>query len=164
LIDFAGLRNKKLRGGSGWRSLLKMIGGGMGEGAKNEVTVERRGKKGRATALDVFAGRRLREARLESRMTQEELARQLGLTFQAIQKYESGENRLSVGRLVAAAKVLQKPISYFVPEDDGGATDAAAALTSEEAELVGSFRRIKRGDARDSLLTLARQFTDIPRR
>jgi transcriptional regulator with XRE-family HTH domain len=136
----------------------------MSEGAKNEVTVERRGKKGRATALDVFAGRRLREARLESRMTQEELGRQLGLTFQAIQKYESGENRLSVGRLVAAARVLQKPISYFVPEDDGRATAAAATLTSEEAELVGSFRRIKRGDARDSLLTLARQFTDIPRR
>jgi transcriptional regulator with XRE-family HTH domain len=136
----------------------------MGEAAKNGVGAERRGKKGRATALDVFAGRRLREARLTSRMTQEELGRQLGLTFQAIQKYECGENRLSVGRLVAAAKILQKPVSYFVPEDDGRATDAAATLTSEEAELVGSFRRIKRGDARDSLLTLARQFTDIPRR
>ncbi len=135
----------------------------MGEGAKNEVGIERRGRKGRATALDVFAGRRLRDARLEARMTQEELGRQLGLTFQAVQKYESGENRLSVGRLVAAAKILQKPISYFVPEEDERA-DGAAALTSEEAELVGSFRRIKRGDARDSLLTLARQFTDIPRR
>ena len=135
----------------------------MGEGAKNEVGIERRSRKGRATALDVFAGRRLRDARLEARMTQEELGRQLGLTFQAVQKYESGENRLSVGRLVAAAKILQKAISYFVPEDDGRA-DGAAALTSEEAELVGSFRRIKRGDARDSLLTLARQFTDIPRR
>jgi transcriptional regulator with XRE-family HTH domain len=135
----------------------------MGEGAKNEVGIERRGRKGRATALDVFAGRRLRDARLEARMTQEELGRQLGLTFQAVQKYESGENRLSVGRLVAAAKILRKPISYFVPEDDGWA-DGAAALTSDEAELVGSFRRIKRDDARDSLLTLARQFTDIPRR
>jgi transcriptional regulator with XRE-family HTH domain len=136
----------------------------MGEEAKNEVAADRRGKKGRATALDVFAGRRLRAARLEARITQEELGRQLGLTFQAIQKYESGENRLSVGRLVAAAKAVQKPISYFVPDDDGGTTDGAAKLTSEEAELVGSFRRIKRGDARDSLLTLARQFTDIPRR
>lgn len=136
----------------------------MGEGAKNELGIERRGKKGRATPLDVFAGRRLREARLEARLTQEELGRHLGLTFQAIQKYESGENRLSVGRLVAAAKVLQKPVSYFVPEDDGRAMEGAATLTSEEAELVGSFRRIKRGDARDSLLTLARQFTDIPRR
>jgi transcriptional regulator with XRE-family HTH domain len=134
----------------------------MGEQAETEVGAEPRRKKGRATALDVFAGRRLREARLEARMTQEELGRQLGLTFQAVQKYESGENRLSVGRLVAAAKVLRKPISYFVPDDNDGSTDEAAPLTSEEAELIGSFRRIKRGDARDSLLTLARQFTDIP--
>jgi transcriptional regulator with XRE-family HTH domain len=131
----------------------------MGEGAKNEVEAARRGKKGRATALDVFAGRRLREARLEARMTQEELGGRLGLSFQAIQKYESGENRLSVGRLVAAAKVLQKPISYFVPDETGS---DEKSLSSEEAELVGSFRRIKRDDARDSLLTLARQFTDIP--
>lgn len=137
------------------------MGGGMGEGATNEVGVERRGKKGRATALDVFAGRRLREARLDMRMTQEELGHRLGLSFQAIQKYESGENRLSVGRLVAAAKVLQKPISYFVPDETGS---DEKPLSSAEAELVGSFRRIKRDDARDSLLTLARQFTDIPRR
>src|SRR5690349_11502829 len=128
------------------------MGGGMGEEAKNEMGVERRGKKGRATVLDIFAGRRLREARLEARLTQEELGRQLGLTFQAIQKYESGENRLSVGRLVAAAKILQKPISYFVPDETGS---DEKPLSSAEAELVGSFRRIKRDDARDSLLTLA---------
>jgi transcriptional regulator with XRE-family HTH domain len=134
----------------------------MGEQAKAEVGAARRGRKGRATALDVFAGGRLREARLAARMTQEELGRQLGLTFQAVQKYESGENRLSVGRLVTAAKVLQKPISYFVPDDNDRATDGPTPLTVEEAELVGSFRRIKRGDARNSLLTLARQFTDIP--
>ena len=70
----------------------------MREEARNEPRAERRSRKGRATELDVFAGRRLREARLAVRMTQEELGKALGLSFQAIQKYESGENRLSVGR------------------------------------------------------------------
>jgi transcriptional regulator with XRE-family HTH domain len=133
----------------------------MREEAKNEPRAERRSKKGRATELDVFAGRRLREARLALPMTQEELGKALGLSFQAIQKYESGENRLSVGRLVAAAKTLEKPLSYFVPSETGSAAEEKP-LSSQEAELVGSFRRIKRDDARDSLLTLARQFTDIP--
>jgi len=133
----------------------------MREEARNEPRAERRSRKGRATELDVFAGRRLREARLAVRMTQEELGKALGLSFQAIQKYESGENRLSVGRLVAAAKTLQKPISYFVP-GEAALVAEEKPLSSEEAELVGSFRRIKRDDARDSLLTVARQFTDIP--
>jgi len=133
----------------------------MREEAKNEPRAEQRGKKGRATELDVFAGRRLREARLALHMTQEELGKALGLSFQAIQKYESGENRLSVGRLVTAAKTLQQPLSYFVPDETRSAAEEKP-LSSQEAELVGSFRRIKRDDARDSLLTLARQFTDIP--
>jgi transcriptional regulator with XRE-family HTH domain len=59
-------------------------------------------------------GARLRAARLEAKMSQEKLAAALGVTFQQIQKYENGRNRIASSRLAEAARVLKKPIAYFV--------------------------------------------------
>jgi transcriptional regulator with XRE-family HTH domain len=58
------------------------------------------------TPLDVELGRRLREARTKAGVTQMALAETLGITFQQIQKYEWGINRLSVGRLLSIASAL----------------------------------------------------------
>ena len=63
--------------------------------------------------VDVHVGSRIRMRRLLLGMNQETLANALGLTFQQVQKYEGGANRVSASRLSAMADVLNVPISYF---------------------------------------------------
>jgi transcriptional regulator with XRE-family HTH domain len=67
--------------------------------------------------VDVHVGGRIRVRRLYRGMRQEELARELGLTFQQVQKYESGANRVSASRLWEIAAILETPIAYFFPKD-----------------------------------------------
>jgi transcriptional regulator with XRE-family HTH domain len=74
-------------------------------------------KYGRGTGIpnpiDVHVGGRIRMRRLLLGMNQETLANALGLTFQQVQKYEGGANRVSASRLSAMAEILAVPISYF---------------------------------------------------
>ena len=74
-------------------------------------------KYGRGTGIpnpiDVHVGQRIRMRRLLLGMNQETLAESLGLTFQQVQKYEHGTNRVSASRLSEMAKVLDAPIAYF---------------------------------------------------
>jgi transcriptional regulator with XRE-family HTH domain len=63
--------------------------------------------------IDVHVGNRVRMRRLLLGMNQETLANALGLTFQQVQKYEGGANRVSASRLSAMAEILGVPISYF---------------------------------------------------
>jgi hypothetical protein len=74
-------------------------------------------KYGRGTGvpnpIDVHVGGRIRMRRLLLGMNQETLANALGLTFQQVQKYEGGANRVSASRLSAMADILGVPISYF---------------------------------------------------
>ena len=63
--------------------------------------------------IDVHVGKRIRTRRLFLGMNQETLANQLGLTFQQVQKYEGGANRVSASRLSAMADILGVPISFF---------------------------------------------------
>ena len=66
-------------------------------------------------ARDVEVGRRIRSQRLVSRMSQTELANNLGVTFQQVQKYEKGVNRVGAGRLSRIADVLSVPVSFLSP-------------------------------------------------
>ena len=75
-------------------------------------------KKGKASDYDKTIGRRLRLLRLERGLTQEQLAERLNITFQQIQKYEKGTNRVAAGRLQALAKILKVPPAYFFEEPD----------------------------------------------
>ena len=72
---------------------------------------------GRGTSVpnptDVHVGKRIRIRRLLLGMNQETLANALDLTFQQVQKYEAGANRVSASRLAAMAEILGVPISYF---------------------------------------------------
>jgi transcriptional regulator with XRE-family HTH domain len=83
-------------------------------------------KYGRGTGvpnpIDVHVGNRVRMRRLLLGMNQETLANALGLTFQQVQKYEGGANRVSASRLSAMAEILGVPIAYFFgdlrPDDE----------------------------------------------
>ena len=69
--------------------------------------------KGRATKIDEKLGHKLRVRRNIIGMSQERLADLVGLTFQQIQKYESGKNRISASRLLEISKILDVPVTYF---------------------------------------------------
>src|SRR5438094_2862806 len=68
-------------------------------------------------ARDIDVGRRIRSQRLVCRMSQTELANNLGVTFQQVQKYEKGVNRVGAGRLSRIADVLNVPVSFFFSGD-----------------------------------------------
>ena len=63
--------------------------------------------------LEVLIGRNLRRARERRKLSQTKLGDAFGITFQQIQKYESGKNRISASLLFRAARVLNVPISHF---------------------------------------------------
>jgi transcriptional regulator with XRE-family HTH domain len=76
--------------------------------------------------IDVHVGKRVRLRRLLLGMNQETLATALGLTFQQVQKYEHGANRVSASRLSAMAGALSVPISYFFGDLPAAGTDTSA--------------------------------------
>ncbi|UGY24980.1 helix-turn-helix domain-containing protein [Bradyrhizobium septentrionale] len=66
------------------------------------------------TGIDKIIGNRLRQRRLELHISQSELADKLGVSFQQVQKYEKGVNRVSTGRLQQIATVLESDVSFFM--------------------------------------------------
>ena len=69
--------------------------------------------KGVADDVDKYVGKRLRIRRFLLGLSQEKLADEVGVTFQQIQKYERGSNRVSAGRLLKFSQVLDVPVNYF---------------------------------------------------
>ena len=82
--------------------------------------------KGTPDPVDIHVGQRLRVRRSLQGLSQEKLAGKINLTFQQIQKYERGTNRISAGRLYQFSKILDVPVSYFY-EQFGGSGDQSAA-------------------------------------
>jgi transcriptional regulator with XRE-family HTH domain len=94
----------------------------------------RTAKHGRGTGVpdpvDLYVGARIRARRLLIGMNQETLARKLELTFQQVQKYEGGANRVSASRLAEIAQALGVDIDYFF----AGLQAAEAELNAEESK------------------------------
>jgi transcriptional regulator with XRE-family HTH domain len=63
--------------------------------------------------MDEHIGRRMRERRRELKMSQQVLAKEIGVAFQQVQKYENGKNRISAVRLFVLSHVLNVPVAYF---------------------------------------------------
>src|SRR5678815_4355896 len=80
---------------------------------------------GHPNPIDVHVGNRLRQRRTLLGMSQEKLGEAIGLTFQQVQKYERGMNRIGSSRLFDLARVLDVPVSYFF-EDMSAETTARA--------------------------------------
>jgi len=119
--------------------------------------------RGKANSIDVGVGNRLQLRRISIGMSQEMLGKHLGLTFQQIQKFENGTNRISAGYLFEIAKALQVSISYFFAKADW--RDPMADLpvktqrfltSSEGTQLWRSFVRIKDAGKRRRVLDLAK--------
>ncbi|HZB93606.1 MAG TPA: helix-turn-helix transcriptional regulator [Stellaceae bacterium] len=124
------------------------------------MTAESRGASRRQRAerrIDAQIGRRLREARRLAGATPQQLAEALGVTAQALQKYETGARRLTAAQMAAAVKFLGVPMSFLIKEDTASAvTMADAGLTPVEIELVQCFRAIADDALRQRVLRLAK--------
>jgi transcriptional regulator with XRE-family HTH domain len=72
-----------------------------------------RAQRAAADPVDIHVGRRIKLRRVLLRISQEELAVDIGITFQQVQKYESGANRVSASRLYDVSRVLGCPVTYF---------------------------------------------------
>ena len=112
-------------------------------------------KYGRGTGvpnpIDVHVGNRIRMRRLLLGMNQETLANALGLTFQQVQKYEGGANRVSASRLSAMAEILGVPISYFFGD-----------LRPDDAEISAEDQRWREYLQRPETIEFIRLYYAIP--
>ena len=113
---------------------------------------------------DLEVARRVRARRLELRMSQETLAGHLGLTFQQVQKYEKGANRIGAGRLQRIAEILKMDVSGFFPRS-GGATEPSASLfelveTSAALRLLRAYSRIPNPALKRALTVLAEEIAE----
>jgi len=87
--------------------------------------------KKKPNPIDVHVGSRIRFRRNMLGMSQEKLGESLGITFQQIQKYEKGTNRVGASRLQAIASILDVPVSFFFDDAPGGQSGAAQGLAEE---------------------------------
>ncbi len=109
--------------------------------------------------VDVHVGGRVRLRRTLLGMSQTELAGALGLTFQQVQKYESGFNRISASRLYHLSHTLDVPVEYFFEElDEEGSSSSPddAMLKRETLELVRAYYRIRDPKVRGALNALTK--------
>jgi transcriptional regulator with XRE-family HTH domain len=118
--------------------------------------------------IDKYVGERMRTRRKELKLSQEALAALLGITFQQIQKYERGTNRISAGRLFELARALRTTIPYFYDGHEGvskamlrGVADEGAdfggPMDPEAVDLVTAFQSIADPDLRRSILAMVKQ-------
>ncbi len=90
------------------------------------------------TAVDHVVGRLIRERRLELSLNLQQLSERLGIAVQQLQKYETGENRVSVSRLVEIARHLNVPVAWFF--DKAGSNNAtSASATRAASDLINIF-------------------------
>ena len=127
--------------------------------AVREVGVVARGGRpqSRAVAADRHVGARIRECRLMLGLSQQQLARLIGVTYQQAHKYERGLNRISAGRLFEIAQVLHVPISWFFEGlADGAASAALTAGQRRVLELARNFAAIHNERHQEALSEMAR--------
>jgi len=124
--------------------------------------------------IDVHVGLQVRLRRKELKISQEKLAETLGLTFQQVQKYERGANRISASKLYEIARSLRVSIAWFFEglsdpqagrmKDDGEAAAPPHAhnflMTPEGIDLANAFPRIEDRQVRRKLVDLIRALVE----
>lgn len=97
-------------------------------------------QKKQPNKIDVFVGGRVRTARIMAKMSQEKLGDALGLTFQQVQKYEKGTNRIGSSRLQQISEILNRPVSWFFDEQADGKARAGADLIGQMLTAPGGLK------------------------
>jgi transcriptional regulator with XRE-family HTH domain len=126
---------------------------------RGEISMKKASSVGarRIEPHDIEVGRRIRVRRLERQMSQTQLAVQLGVTFQQVQKYEKGVNRVGAARLQRIAEALDVPISFFFSVADRGSQQESIMPfleTAHAVRLMRAFARIADPAVQRSVLDL----------
>lgn len=127
--------------------------------------------KKQANPIDVQVGNRVRIRRMLIGMSQERLGDLLGLTFQQVQKYEKGVNRIGAGRLFEVARILNVPVDFFYEgldavQGSAGVNDAENApvmefvSSGEGLQLSLAFMKIKDSKVRKRVLDLVKSLSE----
>ena len=124
--------------------------------------------KKQANPIDIQVGSRVRIRRMLIGMSQERLGDLLGLTFQQVQKYEKGVNRIGAGRLFEVSRILGVPIDFFyegVASAEKGASETAPPVmefvsSGEGLQLSLAFMKIKDAKVRKRMLDLVKSLAD----
>lgn len=140
------------------------------------MTTETNMKNKKPNPIDVYVGGRIKLRRNMLGLSQEKLGDALGVTFQQVQKYEKGTNRVGASRLQAVSKILQTPVEFFfdgAPEVSGSSKGAEVLnmdnsstkhlefiATTEGIKLNRSFARIKNPKVRAKALELIKAMAD----
>jgi transcriptional regulator with XRE-family HTH domain len=118
-------------------------------------------EQSRVAAQELAIGARMRTRRRQLGLSQSDLASKLGVSFQQIQKYERGANRVAASTLLAASQVLGASVSWLVGEETPGREDdddVFRALARPGAlEMLEAFNAIADPRARAAMLALARE-------
>jgi transcriptional regulator with XRE-family HTH domain len=132
-------------------------------------TVEKRVPKKQVNPIDIQVGNRVRIRRMLIGMSQERLGDLLGLTFQQVQKYEKGVNRIGAGRLFEVSRILNVPVDFFyegVNAIPAGASEAESApvmefvSSGEGLQLSLAFMKIKDTKVRKRVLDLVKSLAE----
>jgi transcriptional regulator with XRE-family HTH domain len=105
--------------------------------------------------VDKYVGSRVRMRRIMLGMSQEKLGEALGLTFQQVQKYEKGTNRVGASRLQQISEILQVPVSFLFDGGPSGAANTEGFSEGSSPAYVSDFLATSEG------LALTRAFTRI---
>ncbi|HVY83572.1 MAG TPA: helix-turn-helix transcriptional regulator [Caulobacterales bacterium] len=125
----------------------------------------------RVNAIDRQLGQRLRARRLQIGMSQERLAEILGITFQQVQKYEKGVNRIAASRLFEIAAAVDLPPARFFEglagdfgaDEELAETVSSVLATPEGAQLASLFRSIRHKRTRLRVIELVRSLAQTSR-
>ena len=118
---------------------------------------------GRTKRIDAHVGERIRLRRTELGLTQEQLAAALDVSYQQIQKYETGANRVSAGRILEIARKLGVDVGYFfegVSDDDPALPLEHGGRQRSAIELVRKFGQIKDPEVRAAIAGLVKTIVD----
>ena len=105
--------------------------------------------------VDKYVGSRVRMRRIMLGMSQEKLGEALGLTFQQVQKYEKGTNRVGASRIQQIADILQIPVSFLFEGGPSGTATTEGRTDGPSPSYISDFLATSEG------LTLTRAFTRI---
>jgi transcriptional regulator with XRE-family HTH domain len=119
----------------------------------------------RANPMDKYVGTRMRMRREMLGMSQGKLGKMLGLSFQQIQKYENGTNRIGAGRLQKIAQIFDVPVSFFfegAPSDNILVSEDALEVLSavQGLSLLKAFMRVKDEETRRHIVGLVNRIAD----
>lgn len=122
--------------------------------------------KSKVVGVDLLIGQRIRQRRVDVKMSQTQLGNYLGVSFQQVQKYENGKNRVSASTLFRISEILCVDLNYFVSGLNESKILCDSSCTPYRTDpktvnMLSNFSSIKDSSLRDHIVWLVRKITDL---